>query len=537
MAIPSRQIGWSTKSNLLWQISKQLEALSGIMYNRGSQPPTPVNSCDASNLNLEQLLTNMNSCYTQVTSWFPTITYFTDYSSGDGITSINDGCSDMYDGGNLFNTNLTQTYNQAKWDDVNFEQSIPYTHTQDTENQSCNYTNPPMDGQIVSGTGIFNTASTTCSKYFTNMYPGMFMLAATGMNVAQFGIYGNLGSDGQSVVYNNLSSTNYPDWKVYYKVNNDNNGTGDPNVTHIMLVYGDINNVAQVVDCAGSWDDDVLVGLSSVNTAVITIVFATAAGESTINDSDAVVIADAILDVYNGIGCSPEPTTTTTTTTVNPLSLFKATFDTNITGPGAVVELPYENQPYTGTINWGDGTITANSYATRAHTYVDAGIYQIVIDGNITYWNPYYKFPIVELTSIDQFGTNFSFGDNLGGYLGNCPNLTSIASDIPLAGITRMSSMFYGSSSFNGDISAWDVSGVTNMYEMFHNATSFNGNISTWNVSNVTVTEMGYMFQNAASFNQDLSGWCVTNIPTEPTDFATGATSWVLPKPVWGTCP
>lgn len=31
MAIPSRQIGWSTKSNLLWQISKQLQYLTGIM--------------------------------------------------------------------------------------------------------------------------------------------------------------------------------------------------------------------------------------------------------------------------------------------------------------------------------------------------------------------------------------------------------------------------------------------------------------------------------------------------------------------------
>jgi hypothetical protein len=27
MAIPSRQIGWSTTDNLLWQISKQLEYL------------------------------------------------------------------------------------------------------------------------------------------------------------------------------------------------------------------------------------------------------------------------------------------------------------------------------------------------------------------------------------------------------------------------------------------------------------------------------------------------------------------------------
>ena len=40
MAIPSRQIGWSTKANLLWQISKQLEALSGIMYNRGNTTTT-----------------------------------------------------------------------------------------------------------------------------------------------------------------------------------------------------------------------------------------------------------------------------------------------------------------------------------------------------------------------------------------------------------------------------------------------------------------------------------------------------------------
>ena len=31
MALPSRQIGWSTKSNLLWQISKQLERLTGVV--------------------------------------------------------------------------------------------------------------------------------------------------------------------------------------------------------------------------------------------------------------------------------------------------------------------------------------------------------------------------------------------------------------------------------------------------------------------------------------------------------------------------
>ena len=48
---------------------------------------------------------------------------------------------------------------------------------------------------------------------------------------------------------------------------------------------------------------------------------------------------------------------------------------------------------------------------------------------------------------------------------------------------------------------------------------------------------MTYMFQNATSFNQNLSHWCVTLIPSLPAGFDTGATSWALLRPVWGTCP
>jgi hypothetical protein len=39
MAIPSKQIGWGTSDNLLWQISKQLETLTKVTYNSAMMPP------------------------------------------------------------------------------------------------------------------------------------------------------------------------------------------------------------------------------------------------------------------------------------------------------------------------------------------------------------------------------------------------------------------------------------------------------------------------------------------------------------------
>lgn len=40
MAIPNRQIGWSQESNLLWQISSQMERLTGVVSANAPTPPS-----------------------------------------------------------------------------------------------------------------------------------------------------------------------------------------------------------------------------------------------------------------------------------------------------------------------------------------------------------------------------------------------------------------------------------------------------------------------------------------------------------------
>ena len=90
---------------------------------------------------------------------------------------------------------------------------------------------------------------------------------------------------------------------------------------------------------------------------------------------------------------------------------------------------------------------------------------------------------------------------------------TSFNGDISswdVSSVTEMDSMFFSATSFTGDISSWDVSGVIDMSFMFRNTTSFNGDISSWDVS--SVTEMQYMFNNASDFNQDISSWDVSGV-------------------------
>ncbi|MGL1886616.1 MAG: BspA family leucine-rich repeat surface protein, partial [Reichenbachiella sp.] len=81
----------------------------------------------------------------------------------------------------------------------------------------------------------------------------------------------------------------------------------------------------------------------------------------------------------------------------------------------------------------------------------------------------------------------------------------------------RLNFMYAGASSFNHDISDWDVSKVESFYAMFASNSSFNnGGVpldwATMGQVGVDTVDLGYMFSEASAFNQDISTWNVSKV-------------------------
>lgn len=178
---------------------------------------------------------------------------------------INDGGNDMWDGGAYFNTDLTNTY-----ENIVSTESVPFTHSTCIVGDSSNddyvfykieandvdYAGP-MDGKIKPGTSYFGSGS----SYFTNLYPGLLVLAANKINIDEFSITGGTGQDGDgdfSSGYIELV-VKKKQYVAFYKTSYD---SSDPVINQLIIVDGLASEITQTLEDGTDSDDHILTGLT-----------------------------------------------------------------------------------------------------------------------------------------------------------------------------------------------------------------------------------------------------------------------------------
>ena len=75
--------------------------------------------------------------------------------------------------------------------------------------------------------------------------------------------------------------------------------------------------------------------------------------------------------------------------------------------------------------------------------------------------------------------------------------------------------MFRNATSFNQDISSWDISNANSLNYMFDGATAFQQNIGSWDVSNITGPQWAFMSNKqypTANYDNLLMGWSSQNV-------------------------
>jgi len=189
------------------------------------------------------------------------IYYFNDMDANN--YEISDGGDDMYDStGNRINTDLAF--------------NIVYTHTQmDLEDDSneAKLSDFIMDGEIVTSDAEFGVGS----SYFTNLYPGLFVLSASDVDITDFSITGNIGADGAGQVDNyTYTPTGFEETYTAY-IKRVWNADDDPSVNHVIIVNTDGTGITQTVDLTSQDDDHSLSGLGDI-TKIHYLLFAKADG-------------------------------------------------------------------------------------------------------------------------------------------------------------------------------------------------------------------------------------------------------------------
>ena len=210
-----------------------------------------------------------------------------------------------------------------------------------------------------------------------------------------------------------------------------------------------------------------------------------------------------------------------TVTVIEPVAPFITTW--TATNSDKSITLPMKG---TYTILWGDGSNSTNVSDSQSHTYSTAGDYAVTVLGggleSISLHDLDDKPNARQLKSIDQWGD--TKWQSMGTAFQSASNMVYRATDAPdLSDLNYMGYMFFGASTFNANLSSWNVSSVTHMEYMFAETSSFNANLSSWDVSKVT--DMDSMFFGASTFNANLSSWDVSKV-TDMSGMFSGASSF-----------
>jgi hypothetical protein len=202
----------------------------------------------------------------------PGLFLFNDVSSTN--FDITDGGLNLLDNGNSLNTDLYS--------------NIPYTHVQMTD-PPINYENQAgtvnfsFNSSIVAGDTYFGPSS----DYFTNLYPGLFVLVTENTSCDSFFIDGGVGADCNSDL-NSYQKTytsfteNYTAYvKRYY-----NNSNGNPSSNHIIIVNGESSGITHDFNSGGCDSDYHSVsGLTSAGTnKIYYLLLSQYPGEQIFND-------------------------------------------------------------------------------------------------------------------------------------------------------------------------------------------------------------------------------------------------------------
>ena len=233
-----------------------------------------------------------------------------------------------------------------------------------------------------------------------------------------------------------------------------------------------------------------------------------------------VVITDANFDGNNVI-YTIENTTITANQSFEDVSLF---VDANGSSNAVYVGLNNIVMASAGAVNNEQGNI-----GTVTYTVVNLTTLKFLIEQGDDVSK---VVPSLVTDMSDLFKNNSTFNQNIstwdvsnvtnmsgmfyGAVTGSATAFNQPIGDWDVSNVTNMSGMFYGATAFNQPIGDWDVSSVTDMSAMFlssaliSDVNAFNQPIGNWNVSNVT--DMGNMFSYARNFNQNISTWDVSNV-------------------------